>query len=194
MLKHGTEGEERTWGWLTTVECLTAATSTDLGEISNSGATVSNRGRGAVLGVRNMLTEQAGPSIYSDQQQWLRIWEKKLAAGERRWATDERYRGFHRGNVLGNEQATNGDLLRRGNTPKYVAQLRRRQSPVRTPQLIVQQVGTVNSPVTRSELIPTRISFTPSHHPRAIGHESQRRRGSQRGFTGGGVQWICDLL
>jgi hypothetical protein len=48
------------------MECLTAATLTDLGEIPNSGATVGNRGRGAVLGVRNMLTEQAGSSIYSD--------------------------------------------------------------------------------------------------------------------------------
>jgi hypothetical protein len=48
------------------VECFTAATSTDLGEIPNLGATVGNRGRGAVLGVLNMLTEQDGSSIYSD--------------------------------------------------------------------------------------------------------------------------------
>jgi hypothetical protein len=172
MLKHGTEGEEWTWGWLTTVECLTTATSTDLGEIPNSGAMVGNRGRGAMLGVCNMLTEQVGLSIYSDQQRWLRIWEKKLAAGERRWVADERYRSFHWGNVLGNEKATNGDLLRRGKTPKYVARLRRPRTPVRTPRLIVQQVGTVNSPVTGSELILMSRSFTPSHHSRAIGHES----------------------
>jgi hypothetical protein len=64
-------------------EMLTAVRRSDLGEIPNSGATVGNRGRGAMLGVRNMLTEQARPSIYSDQQRWLRIWGKKLAAGER---------------------------------------------------------------------------------------------------------------
>jgi hypothetical protein len=39
------------------VECLTAATSTDLWEIPNSGAAVGNRGRGAVLGVCNKLME-----------------------------------------------------------------------------------------------------------------------------------------
>jgi hypothetical protein len=39
------------------VECLTAVTSTDLGEIPNSDAMVGNRGRGAVLGVCNKLTK-----------------------------------------------------------------------------------------------------------------------------------------
>jgi hypothetical protein len=36
------------------------------GEIPNSGAMVGNRWRGAVLGVRNKLMEQARASIYSD--------------------------------------------------------------------------------------------------------------------------------
>jgi hypothetical protein len=41
---------------------------------------------------------------------------------------------------------------------------------------------------------PNAKIFTPSHYPRATGHESQRRGGLRHGFTSGGVQWICDLL
>jgi hypothetical protein len=69
-----------------------------------------------------------------------------------------------------------------------------RRTLARTPRLIVRQVGMVNSPVTWSELIPTPRSFTPSHYPRAIGHESQCQRGSRRGFTSGEVHCITGIF
>jgi hypothetical protein len=46
------------------------------GEKLNSPATVANRRWGAVLWVRNKQAEQAGASIYRDQQRGLRIWTR----------------------------------------------------------------------------------------------------------------------
>jgi hypothetical protein len=142
---------------------------------------VDDRRRGLVFWLCNNLAELMVHSIYSLQERWLRILEKRAGGRREEWVTGERYRGFHRGNASGDDQATNDNLLRRGNAPKYVARLRRRQTPARTPRSIVQQVGTVNSLVTGSELIPAPRSLTPSHYLRAIGHESHCRRGSQRG-------------
>jgi hypothetical protein len=51
---------------------------------------------------------------------------------------------------------------------------------------VASQVGTANWVATGPELIPTPRSFTSSSNSRAIEHESQHRRGSRCGLTGGG--------
>jgi hypothetical protein len=120
--------------------------------------------------------------------------EDTLAAEEKGEVTGERYRGFHWGKASGNGRASYYGSLRRGNAPKHVARLWRRRTPGRTPRLIIQQVGTMNSPVIGSELIPAPRSFTPSHYPCATGHESQRRRGSWRRVISGEIHWTRDLF
>jgi hypothetical protein len=54
------------------------------GRNPNSWATVANRGRGAVLWMRNKLTEHVENSIYSDRSGVLRIWDGMSLRSERR--------------------------------------------------------------------------------------------------------------
>jgi hypothetical protein len=55
-----------------------------LGEIPNSRATLANRGRGAVLWVRNKLTEHTEHSTYSNHSSVSRIWDGMSLRSERR--------------------------------------------------------------------------------------------------------------
>jgi hypothetical protein len=84
MLEHEPKKHEPTWERLATTRCLTSAILADLGEIPNSLATVVNRGRGAVLWVRNKLTEHIEHPIYSDRSSVSRIWDGMSLRLERR--------------------------------------------------------------------------------------------------------------
>jgi hypothetical protein len=85
---------------------------------------VANRKRGLVHCVRNNLMELAGASIYRVHQRWRPIWGRHTDDRREREFTGTSCRGFHRGNVSGDGQATYGDLLRRGNASQYVASKR----------------------------------------------------------------------
>jgi hypothetical protein len=74
---------------LATEELSTAAMATELGEKLNSGVVVANRRRRLVLWLHNNLPELAVHSIYSIQEQWLRIWKRK-AGGRREGVSHQR--------------------------------------------------------------------------------------------------------
>jgi hypothetical protein len=76
MLKHGTEGNERTCEWLITTGSFTAAFLVDLGENYNSRAMVDDLRQEVVRWVCNKKAEQGGPPIYSDHSSVSRIWDE----------------------------------------------------------------------------------------------------------------------
>jgi hypothetical protein len=87
MLEHEPEKHKPNCERLATTRCLTVAILVDLGEIPNSRATLANRGQGAVLWVRNKLTEHAGHSIYSNRLVVSRIWDGMSLRSKRRLVT-----------------------------------------------------------------------------------------------------------
>jgi hypothetical protein len=104
-------------------------------------------------------------------------WRPKRGVSHRR-----ELRGVHRGNVSGDGQATYGDLLRRGNTSEYVASRRQAANSVEG-HLDRPQGKWVRQPA--HGLIRGQDLFTVGRYPHIRGHESQRRRGSQRMPTDG---------
>jgi hypothetical protein len=94
-----------------------------------------------VLWLRNNLAEPTVHTIYSLRERWLRILKGKADGRREGRVTGERYRGFHRGNVTGDGQASYDGLLRRGKASKHVAS--RQQTLARSPRPAVGQVGTV---------------------------------------------------
>jgi hypothetical protein len=160
MLKHSTEWDERTWGRLATSRCLTSATLADLGGIQNSGATVANRGWGAVLWVRNKLAEHTEHSIYRDHSRVSWTWDGMNLQSEQRWVTGAQQQCAQRGKDPGGKRDVHYDVLQHDNKHKYVAWLQRAVNSGENISTDRAASDAVNSLGIRLQLFPALRSFT----------------------------------
>ena len=101
--------------------CLSTALVNELGEISNSWATVDGKMRLGLRWVCNKETEQGEPSIYSDHPCASRIWDENVLGGGEIFLLKQDRRGAQMDNVLGQQPATFHDLLRCGKSAHGVA-------------------------------------------------------------------------
>jgi hypothetical protein len=70
VLKQESRGQDRTWSTLATVRPSLRWRKTDLGEVSNSGALVSNWRHEWVCWVHNYIAKRRVCSIYSAHERW----------------------------------------------------------------------------------------------------------------------------
>jgi hypothetical protein len=141
--------------------------------------------------VHNNLADLVDHSIYRSQQRWCPIWRRCAGGRREEKFTGAGCRGFHWSNDLDDGLAIYGGLWRHGEMADGVAgprgmTARRRWSRGH----VAVQLGTVTEQLQCPIFISCPRSFTPRSYPHATGHESQRRRESGRGVTGGEVQCI----
>jgi hypothetical protein len=120
MLKHGTEGYERTWEWL-----ITAARVTVLGKIQFLGLQWRDWGEEWWTGhITRRWSREGLPFIATKRvlHEFGTRWSRVQKGGE---SPECNCCGARWGKDPGSKWVLHCDLLRRGNTPKHVASSRR---------------------------------------------------------------------
>jgi hypothetical protein len=97
MLKQKNREHEQTWNSLTTVRALSWWRKIGLGEMGNWRVVVANRRQERVLRLRDDLTQQTVPSIYSGAKRWQvnLVWHN--GGRRRKELLAHEISGFHRG-------------------------------------------------------------------------------------------------
>jgi hypothetical protein len=135
--------------------------------------------------VRNNLANLVDHSIYRIYRRWCPIWRKRAGSRREGKFTGASYHGIHWRVDSRDRPAIYCDQRRCGNKAvAWCAWVNGDQHRTATSR---RQVDGVTEWPQCSDFIPSQRSFTPRSYPGATGHESQCRRESGRGVTGGEV-------
>jgi hypothetical protein len=104
VLKQESRGQDRTWSALATVRPSLRRRKTDLGEVSNLGALVSNWRHERVCWVHSYLAEPRVCSIYSALERWPVNLRWRCGGRREKGALAQAIGGFHRGELTGDHR------------------------------------------------------------------------------------------
>jgi hypothetical protein len=104
VLKQESREQDRTWSALTAVRPFSRRRKTNLGEVSNSGALVSNRRHEQVCWVHNYIAEPRVCSIYSALERWPANLRWRGGGRREKGALAQAIGGFHRGELTDDDR------------------------------------------------------------------------------------------